>query len=418
MLRSDVMELQRSRPLLGLIVGQVCLHASTAGMRMALPVHALDYGSPQLLVGALAALFSVAPIVLAIPAGRLADRAGYHVPARLAALLTAAGAACAALGTLHAALLLPLSCLGALLSGAGCNIGLMTIQRTAGTTARDVTELKQIFSWLGIAPSISHVIGPGGAGFLIDHAGYRVAFGVLAVMPLASLWVARFVPHEPPRAQDASLKRPAWDLLATPMLRRLLVVNWCMSASWDVHAFAVPIFGHERGFSASVIGSVLAAFAISVTAVRLALPVLAHRLGEAQVLRGAMLLAAASFVLYPFTHSVWTMAACACLLGLALGCSHPMVMTTLHQITPAARHGEAIALRSMTISLSSALMPLAFGVLGATLGAAGLFWSMAWLVGGGSLVARQLEIVALEPAEAGPATTELHSAACDSRPAL
>ena len=57
------------------------------------------------------------------------------------------------------------------------------------------------------------------------------------------------------------------------------------------------------------------------------------------------------------------------LLGLALGAVQPMIMTTLHQITPPDRHGEAIALRSMTINLSSALMPLLFGALGAALGA-------------------------------------------------
>jgi predicted MFS family arabinose efflux permease len=249
-----------------------------------------------------------------------------------------------------------------------------------------------LFSWLGIAPSISHVLGPGGTGFLIDHLGYSVAFSALALTPLASLWIARFVPREAPRALQTQVKRPAWDLLATPMLRRLLLVNWCMSASWDVHAFVVPIFGHDRGLSASAIGSVLAAFALAVTAIRLMLPLLAHRLGEVQVLHAAMWVAALSFACYPFAHSVWTMAACAVTLGLALGCSHPMVMTTLHQITPESRHGEAIALRSITINLSSALMPLAFGAVGAALGAAGLFWSMATLVSSGSLVARQLEL--------------------------
>ena len=359
---------------------------------MALPVHALDHGYAQALVGPLIALVAVAPIMLAMPAGRFADRHGYHLPARLAVLLTAAGGLCAALGALHEPLLFPLSCAAALLSGGGCNIGLITIQRSASKSARDVTELKQVFSWLGIAPSISHVIGPGGTGFLIDHLGYGTAFTALALTPLASLWIARFVPRETPRERVLQAKRPAWDLLATPMLRRLLVVNWCMSASWDVHAFVVPIFGHERGLSASAIGSVLAAFALAVTAIRLMLPMLAHRLGEVQVLHAAMWVAALSFACYPFAHSVWTMAACAITLGLALGCSHPMVMTTLHQITPEARHGEAIALRSMTINLSSALMPLAFGAVGAALGAAGLFWSMATLVSSGSLVARQLDL--------------------------
>ena len=78
------------------------------------------------------------------------------------------------------------------------------------------------------------------------------------------------------------------------------------------------------------------------------------------------------------------MGCCAVVLGLALGAVQPMIMTTLHQITPAARHGEAIALRSMAINLSSAVMPLAFGLAGATLGASALFWLMGAAVGSGS----------------------------------
>ena len=62
-----------------------------------------------------------------------------------------------------------------------------------------------------------------------------------------------------------------------------------------------------------------------------------------------------------------------------------MIMTTLHQITPHDRHGEAIALRSMTINLSSAVMPLVFGVAGAALGAASLFWVMGAAVAAGSV---------------------------------
>ena len=80
------------------------------------------------------------------------------------------------------------------------------------------------------------------------------------------------------------------------------------------------------------------------------------------------------------------------LLALALGMVQPMIMSTLHQLTPAHRHGEAIALRSMAINLSSTLMPLGFGVLGSALGAGPLFWLMGAAVGAGSLSARRLEV--------------------------
>ena len=163
-----------------------------------------------------------------------------------------------------------------------------------------------------------------------------------------------------------------------------------MSTSWDAHSFLIPVLGHDRGLSASAIGAVLGVFALSVTAVRLLIPTLAHRLGEVQVLTGAMLLVSAVFAVYPLASTVWAMAACASVLGFALGSAQPMIMTTLHQLTPKDRHGEAIALRSMAINASSAVMPLSFGAIGTALGASGLFWLMGGLVALGSWVARSL----------------------------
>jgi MFS family permease len=180
-------------------------------------------------------------------------------------------------------------------------------------------------------------------------------------------------------------------------MRRLLLVNWLLSTSWDVHSFAVPVLGHERGLSASAIGLILGLFALAVAGVRVLIPAMAHRLKEGVVLSGAMLLTAFVFAVYPLAANAWTMAACATMLGLALGAVQPMVMSTLHQITPAARHGQAIALRSMTINLSSTLMPLGFGLIGAAWGAAPLFWLMSVAVGAGSGAARRLVASAESP---------------------
>jgi MFS family permease len=84
------------------------------------------------------------------------------------------------------------------------------------------------------------------------------------------------------------------------------------------------------------------------------------------------------------------MAACALVLGLALGAVQPMIMTTLHHLAPPAQQGEAIALRSTVINLSSTLLPMGFGLIGAALGPSLLFRGMALLllVGALPLVAR------------------------------
>lgn len=358
-----------------------------AGVRVAAPLQALHDGRSTWDVGVLMALFAAGPIVFALQAGRLADRHGYHHPLRLAVALCVTGALVATVSQHYAAL-----CVAALLTGTGANTGMITIQRSAGRMAGSPAERIRVFSWLGLAPALANVVGPVAAGFLIDHAGFRAAFGVLTALPLVALAWARFVEREAARAPQAAERprRAAWGLLQSPQLRRLLLVNWLLSASWDMHGFVLPVLGHERGMSASAIGSILGLFAFAVAAVRLLVPVLAHRLRESQVLVGAMLCTAAVLGVYPLVHAVWGMAVCAVLLGLALGSVQPMIMSTLHHITPHERHGEAIALRSMAINFSSTTMPLLFGVGGAALGAGALFWLMGAAVGAGSLQARRI----------------------------
>jgi len=378
--------------LVALIVGQLGVHSAMAGLRMAAPLQALHEGYSAWTVGLLLALFAAAPVVTALHAGRLTDRLGYHRPVHLAVAVTVLGCGLALLSTLvsgawHFALL----CGAALAVGGGTNLGMLTIQRTAGVAARDSAERVRVFSWLGVAPSFSNVIGPVATGFMIDSFGFRAAYGLLLLMPLASLVAARWVPHLAPAGAAAAVAgRRAWDLLKSPGLRRLLVVNWLLATCWDVHTFAVPVLGHERGFSASTIGLVLGTFTLSVTGVRMLIPLLADRLNEIRVLRGAMLGTGIVFALYPFAPNPLVMGALAVLLGVTLGSVQPMVMSMLHHLTPDQRHGEALAFRSMAINASSSLMPLAFGLAGTALGPGVMFWIMGAAVGAGSWPARGL----------------------------
>jgi len=381
------------RTLVALIVGQLGLHSAMAGLRMAAPLQALHAGYSAWAVGLLLALFAAAPVLLALHSGRLADRYGYHRPVHIAAVLTGTGMLIAVLsnwlpGGWHFAAL----CVAATLTGSGANMGMLTIQRTAGLAARDATERVRIFSWLGIAPSFSNVIGPVSVGFVIDYAGFAAGYALLLALPLATLWSARSVPRQtPPPPAAVPADRTAWNLLDAPGMKRLLLVNWLLSMCWDVHGFAVPILGHEKGFSASTIGLILGTFTLSVTGVRLFIPMLAHRLREAQVVSGAMLGTAAVFCLYPLAATPWQMGACAVLLGITLGAVQPMIMSALHHLTPDQRHGEALAFRSMAINASSTVMPLLFGAAGTLVGAAVLFWAVGGAVGAGSWMARRLD---------------------------
>ncbi len=381
--------------LIRLIGGHIFLHASMAGMRMAAPLLVLRENFSPLAVGVLLALFSLAQLFLALPAGRYADRHGLRRPVGISVCLATSGAVLALFFPIFEVL-----CLSALLSGGATGAASIALQRHVGRAAHDATELKRLFSWLSLGPALANFVGPFVAGLLIDgvgswlggygieRPGFRAAFFLMAIFPLICWGLVRTT-HELASEGTAQLpgQRRIWDLVRTPMMGRLLLVNWLLASCWDVHTFIVPVLGHERGFSASVIGTLLGSFALSAAFIRVIMPMVAAHLRERMVVTAAMLLTAATLVIYPLMGSALLMGLCSVVLGMALGSVQPMIMTMLHQITPRDRHGEALGLRVMSLNGSSVFMPMLFGLLGAAVGVPVVFWLVGATVGAGARIA-------------------------------
>ncbi|WP_416548894.1 MFS transporter [Limnohabitans sp. DCL3] len=370
------------------------LHACMAGARMAMPLLALKQGFSAVAVGALLALFALSPMFLALPAGRYSDRRGLQKILRISVVLAASGVLLSALWPIF-----PVMCWSALAAGGATGMAVIALQRHVGRMAKDSAALKVAFSWLSLGPAVSNFVGPVMAGLLIDYAGpvaadvagFRWAFLLMAVFPLFTwLWVRR-VPESPlsPALVDEPPRR-ALDLLAEPLMRRLLGVNWLLSSCWDVHTFVVPVLGHERGYSASVVGGILGAFALAAAFIRVCLPFISRHVKEHQIITAAMLCTGLLFAVYPLMPTAGAMLVCSVLLGLVLGTVQPMIMSTLHQITPPHRQGEALGLRLMSINASSVLMPMLFGAAGAVAGVAPVFWVVGAAVGTGSRAAWSL----------------------------
>lgn len=350
---------------------------------MAAPLMALREGFSAAAVGVLLALFALAQVVLALPAGRYAQRHGLHRPFVVASVVATAGALMAVAWPVF-----PVLCFTALTCGAAVCLAMIALQRHVGHMARDATELRQVFSWVAIGPSISNFLGPFLAGLLIDASGFRAAYLLMALLPSMAWWWVRRVPeHTALTGDTAARSGSSWNLLRDKSFRHLMLMNWMLSSCWDVHTFLVPVLGHERGLSATAIGAILGAFALAATAIRLLMPWLAARLHEGTVIGAAMVSTAVLFAVYPLVHQAWAMGVLSVLLGLALGSVQPMVMSTLHQITPRHLHGEALGLRSMAINGSSVLMPLLFGSAGALVGVKAVFWLVGGVVGAGSRLA-------------------------------
>jgi predicted MFS family arabinose efflux permease len=366
-----------------LMLAQLFLNACFTGARMAAPLQALRLGHGEAAVGFLIALFALAQVFLALPAGRYCERHGLKRPMATAVVVAVAGVGLAAAWPVF-----PVLCVGAFLTGGAGGVAVIAMQRHMARVVSEPAALRQAFSWLAIGLALSNFLGPVLAGVVIDSAGFRAAFLAMAVLPLVS-WLSLRGAADPMPAAPGGPGRGAgaWDLWREPGLRRLLIVTGMLSACWDVHTFLVPVLGHERGLPASVIGSILGAFGIAAAAVRLLTPLVAAQLREWAILFGAMLVTAVLFGVYPMVQAPLAMGVCSALLGFSLGSTQPMVMSLLHQLSPEHRYGEAVAVRVIVINMSSVGIPMVSGLAGSLVGAAGVFWAAGVMVGAGARLA-------------------------------
>src|SRR5207237_1547453 len=178
------------------------------------------------------------------------------------------------------------------------------------------------FGLLALGYSTSSIAGPLIVGFGIDHVGFRATFALLSLLPLIPVFVLarnRVALPGPHPAHKAHPLSRAFDLIAHPELRRVFAINGLISMAWELHTIFVPIYGNSIGLSASMIGLILVAFVSDKFVVALAMPLIARRLSEHQVLTAALFIAGAVYIAFPFSRDVAMLMTLSFCLGLGLG---------------------------------------------------------------------------------------------------
>ena len=361
-------------------------HVGFAGSRLAVPLYAVDQGASPFLVGTIVALYALFPALLALPAGRITDRLGFKVPMIFGTggvfLSLIAVFAWPAMGTLY----FTASLIG--LAFMALQLGTQTL---TGAIARREDRARN-FSHLSLGFAAANFTGPLLTGFLIDQIGYAWTFAAIALplVPafLISAFGHRWIP-ETARRQSEAVRGGMFDLLKIKPLRDTLIASGIVSAAWDVYQFFMPIYGRSLGLSATAIGVVMSAFAISIILVRLVLPFVLKHTSEVQLLTYAMFVAAGSFCLFPLFGTAWPLAAASFLLGIGCGVGQPLSMTLVYNASPRDRAGEATGMRITVNQVTHFIIPLLFGAVGSVAGYAVVFLTNAGgLVAGGYMSLR------------------------------
>jgi MFS family permease len=348
------------------VLASVLTSIAQRGSKVTLSLYALELGAGSLAVGVLAALFATFPLLLAVHAGRVSDRIGVRYPMLLGGLTMA-------LALVSPVFVpgLPALFLCAALLGLGHIFFHVSVHNLIGSLGSG--ERTRNFATFSLGSSIAAFIGPSAAGFAIEYADYGSALLLLAGS--AALPALLMVAYRPPMVKGEGEERAksAFDLLAIPELRRTLIMSAVALTGIELFSFYLPIYGRSIGLSPSQIGMVLSCYAVAGFLVRSILHRLARRYTELGVLTASLFLAGLAYTLLPALREAVLLGLAAFTLGLALGSAQPLTIILTYNHAPAGRSGEALGMRIMANKVTQIGVPLAFGGLGAAMGAVPVF---------------------------------------------
>lgn len=357
---------------------------SLKGSRMLVTLFAVDLGADPLQTSLLFALHGLFPLLLAVSAGRIADRfdnrvlmycglAGYAASLSLPFFFPA-------LTTLY---------FSVALGGLTSMLFVLATQNLVGVLSSPGTRTRN-FSYYSLGESVAAVAGPVFVGWGIDTLRHPLTFLCLAAFCAAWIIVLHAGRHAIPGAvrADQAATGERKGLLALPALRVALLTNSVIMMGLDLFNLYMPVYGRSLGFSATTIGMVMGAFGVAAFITRLAIPPITARYGERRMVAWALVISAIAYASFPFMRTPLPLAASAFLLGLGLGCGQPLSMILAFNAAPPGRSAEAIAMRLAVSYGAHVVIPPVFGALGTALGLAPVFWTCAMLLGGGSYLNR------------------------------
>lgn len=357
---------------------------SLKGSRMLVTLFAVDLGADPLQTSLLFALHGLFPLLLAVSAGRIADRfdnrvlmycglAGYAASLSLPFFFPA-------LTTLY---------FSVALGGLTSMLFVLATQNLVGVLSSPGTRTRN-FSYYSLGESVAAVAGPVFVGWGIDTLRHPLTFLCLAAFCAAWIIVLHAGRHAIPGAvrADQAATGERKDLFALPALRVALLTNSVIMMGLDLFNLYMPVYGRSLGFSATTIGMVMGAFGVAAFITRLAIPPITARYGERRMVAWALVISAIAYASFPFMRTPLPLAASAFLLGLGLGCGQPLSMILAFNAAPPGRSAEAIAMRLAVSYGAHVVIPPVFGALGTALGLAPVFWTCAMLLGGGSYLNR------------------------------
>lgn len=376
---------------LGLMaVGLALSQAALFVVRPIASYRLLEMGESASTVGLVTATYALAPLVLALWAGRVA--AGRH-----AERLAVSGSVLLALGCVGFAVMdsVVQAVLASLLLGMG-NLGQMIAWQSLVARESAESEYNRNFGWYTAGGSIGQLVGPVIGTFVMSShvdvltgtmwaslAGTGIAVvGIGLCLPLLAGRSSRPLAARPTSAADLSVR----SVLEHRGAKASIYVSLIILATVDLLAVYLPVLGEEMGLAPTTVGLLLAVRAAFSLLSRLCLGVLSNRLSRPVLLIGTCGLAAVILLALPVTTQPVLLVLLMAPLGIGMGVGQPLTMSWTVLMVPPHARSTALSIRLIGNRLGQVVVPAIAAGVTVVGGAAGVFWMLSAFLGSAAAV--------------------------------
>ncbi|MDH6292101.1 MFS family permease [Rhodococcus opacus] len=368
---------------LNVCVATALLQAVYHAVRVLVSYRVLALGGDAVTIGIVTALFSLAPLLVAVRIGRAVDR-------RHAAAVLRTGVVLTSLGVLVIAMSgdLIVLAIGNVILGFGQILVTVAAQGFI-TLLSPPGELDRGFAGLTLGVSIGQAVGVPLVGLIAAGSSdggvveTTLALAVMGVVSLAAVpfaWPIRERPQaaDPPSPGD---RQSVFSMISTTGMRPAVFSSLIVLASVDVVVAYLPVLGHEFGFSVLLVSLLLTARTAASIVSRAFLPWLLTRVPRQKLLISATLCSALPTALLPFVPDPVWMALLLVVAGFFWGIGQPLTMTWVAGLVTAANRAAALSLRLTGNRLGQVLIPLAAGAAAGVAGTSSIFVITGGLLG-------------------------------------
>jgi len=360
-------------------------------------LYVVELGGSPAVVGAAVASAFVIPALVAIPIGRVVDRAG--APRMLVA---------GTLVLIFSALVvvvrpgLAMLFLSRVANGLA-HVILMVATQVHVAVVAPVHRREEAISWYSTFVSAGQLLGPLAVGVLVDLAGFQAAFAAggaaaaLALAPAGRLRVHEASTSMDRRGEDRAQPPEVWgrrrqaaparstgvrELLRNDGVKVAIAASSGILFAMGARQAFLPVYLHSLGFSTTLIGFMLSLRSVVSMVVRPWIPAMIGVMGgRRSALVGATLLTAAGLGLTGLARDPVSVGLLTILIGVGIGASQPLTIVAVADHVEEGKQGVALGLRLAANRIAQLINPVIFGLVAEAAGFAVTFLIAGLLIG-------------------------------------